>query len=88
MRMASSPAPEVASPNPRESLCAELDMALNIMCFATAATDPELAQYVHAKASESYRRLAKLSAQSPGETMPERHALLALERRIQEFQRR
>lgn len=72
---------EPAASNQRESLHAELDMALNILRFATAATDPELAQYVHGKACESFRRLSR---QSSVEDMDQR-ALHALERRIKEF---
>lgn len=71
----------------REAFCAELDMALNFMKFATVASDPELAQYVHGKARESYQRLSKLSAQSRSEDMPG-GALHALQRRLDEFQGR
>jgi len=85
--MANSPVSEFGDSTQREALYAEVDMALNIMRFATDASDPELAQYVHGKACESFRRIAKLSSQSLSEDMTQR-ALHALERRIKEFQSR
>jgi len=83
--MASNPTAELAFASQREAFCAELDMALNFMKFATVASDPELAQYVHAKARESYQRLTKLSVQSRSEDMPGQ-ALHTLQRRLEEFQ--
>jgi hypothetical protein len=70
-----------------DGLDAELDMALNIMRFVTDAQDAELAQYVHGKVCDSYRRIAKLSSQSQSEDRTSQ-ALQVLEQRIREFQTR
>ena len=80
--MANTAASELGDSNQHE---AELDMALNMMRFVTAAGDPELAQYVHGKVCDSYRRITKLSSQSPSEDMLQR-ALQTLEQRIKAFQ--
>jgi len=69
----------------REAFAAELDMALNYVTFAAAASDPELARYVHAKARESYRRLAQWSTQSRSSDVPS-NELRTLRLRIEEFQ--
>jgi hypothetical protein len=81
--MTPSTAAEFADSN--QTLHAELDMALNTMRFVTAAGDPELARYVHGKVCDSYRRIAKLSAQSRSEDVIQR-ALQTLEQRIKAFQ--
>ena len=85
--MATASQSDSAPANQPQGLHSELDMALNIMRFATDAVDAELAQYVHGKACDSYRRLSKLSSQSQPEDML-RQALQLLGRRIQEFQAR
>jgi hypothetical protein len=69
----------------REAFAAELDMALNYVTFAAAATDPDLARYVHGKARESYRRLAQWSTQSRTSEVPS-NELRTLRLRIEEFQ--
>jgi hypothetical protein len=68
-----------------EAFAAELDLAFNFAKFAAVATDPELARYVHGKAHESYRRLAKLSSQSPP-TERAHDALHTLLQRLEDFQ--
>jgi hypothetical protein len=83
--MANSPTSELAESSQRDAFHAELDMALNIMKFASVASDPDLARYVHGKARESYQRLAKLSAQSRSEHIAV-GALQALQQRLAEFQ--
>ena len=70
-----------------ENFAAELEMAFNFVTFAAAASDPELANYVHAKARESYRRLAKMSIQSRSSDMDlSANALRTLRLRIEQFQ--
>jgi cobalamin biosynthesis Mg chelatase CobN len=78
---------ELVYPSQREAFAAELEMAFNFVKFAAAASDPELANYVHAKARESYRRLAKLSTQSRSSEIDiTASALRTLRLRIEEFQ--
>jgi hypothetical protein len=78
---------EFVYPTQREAFDAELEMAFNFVKFAAAASDPELANYVHTKARESYRRLAKLSTQSrSSESDMTTSALRTLRLRIEEFQ--
>jgi cobalamin biosynthesis Mg chelatase CobN len=78
---------EFVYPTQREAFVAELEMAFNFVKFAASASDPELANYVHAKARESYRRLAKLTTQArSAEADLTNHALRTLRLRIEEFQ--
>ena len=85
--MANHLSSESGSASQPDALHAELDMALNIMRFVSDAVDAELAQYVHGKVCDAYRRITQLSAQSQPEDML-RQALKVLEQRIREFQAR
>ena len=84
--MANSPTAESSYPSQREEFAAELELAFNFARFASAAADPELARYVHAKARESYRRLIQWSKESRS-TDAARNALQTLQVRLEEFRR-